>query len=53
MGNASSEKEFSEPYIHYIDEKTGTYYEEKEEVEVVGVKIIEWKPSKPLKNNIK
>ena len=53
MGNASSEKEFSEPYIHYIDEETGTYYEEKEEVEVVGVKIIEWKPSKPLKNNIK
>ena len=53
MANVSTEKEFSEPYIHYIDEESGTNYEEKEEVEVVGVKIIEWKPSAPLKNNIK
>ena len=37
------------PYIRYIDDSTGTNYEENEKVDVVNVKIIEWKPSAPLK----
>jgi hypothetical protein len=53
MGDKEVLEEFSKPYIHYIDEETGTYYEETERVDVVDVKIIEWKPSKPLENNIK
>ena len=53
MGDEEFNKEYSKPIIRYIDEDTGTNYEEKEKIDVVDIKIIEWKPSKPLKNNIK
>ena len=43
MGDKKKSKDTSDPYIRYIDEETGTYYEEKEKVEVVDIKIIEWK----------
>ena len=53
MGDKEFNKEYSEPVIRYIDESTGTNYEEKDKIEVIDIKIIEWKPSEPLKNNIK
>jgi len=53
MGDKNESKEISDPYIRYIDEATGTNYEEKEKIEVVDIKIIEWKPSEPIKNNFK
>lgn len=53
MGDKEYTKDLSDPYIRYNDEETGTYYEEKDKVDVVDIKIIDWKPSKPLKNNIK
>ena len=53
MGDKEFDKEYAKPVIRYIDESTGTNYEEKDEIEVVDIKIIEWKPSEPLKNNIK
>ena len=53
MGDKEYSEEETHPLIMYVDESTGTYYEEKDKVEVVDIKIIEWKPSKPLKGNIK
>ena len=53
MGDKEFDKEYSLPVIRYIDESTGTNYEEKEKIDVVDIRIIEWKPSEPLKNNIK
>ena len=53
MGDKEATKEYAEPYIHYIDESTGTYYEEKDKIDAVDLEIIEWKPSKPLKDNFK
>ena len=53
MGDKEFDKEYSLPILRYIDEETSTYYEEKEKIDVVDIKIIEWKPSEPLKNNIK
>lgn len=53
MGDKEYTKDSSDPYIRYDDEETGTYYEEKDKIDVVDIKIIEWKPSEPLKNNIK
>ena len=53
MGDKEFDKEYSKPVIRYIDESTGTNYEQEDEIEVVDIKIIEWKPSEPLKNNIK
>lgn len=53
MGDKAFDEEYSKPIIIYIDETTGTNYEEKEKIDVVDIKIIEWKPSRPLKNNIK
>lgn len=53
MGDKEFDKEYSEPVIRYIDESTGTNYEEKNEIEVADIKIIKWNPSEPLKNNIK
>ena len=53
MGDKEFSKEDAYPHIMYIDESTGTYYQEKDKVDVVGIKIIDWKTSKPLKNNIK
>ena len=43
MGDENETKEFSEPYIHYIDDSTGTYYEEKEKIDIIDIKIINWK----------
>jgi hypothetical protein len=53
MGDKEFNKEYSKPIIRYIDGYLETNYEEKEKIDVVDIKIIEWKPSKPLKNNIK
>ena len=53
MGDKEFNKEESLPLIMYIDDSTGTYYQEKDKVDVVDIKIIDWKPSQPLKNNIK
>ena len=53
MGDKEATKEFAEPYIHYIDESSGTYYEEREKIDIVDIKIIEWKSSNPLENNFK
>lgn len=53
MGDKEYTKEDAAPYIRYIDEETGTYYEEREKIDIVDIKIIEWNPSEPLKDNIK
>lgn len=53
MGDKEYNKEDAHPLIMYNDESTGTFYQEKDKVDVVDIKIIKWKPSKPLKNNIK
>ena len=53
MGDKEFSKEEANPLIVYVDESTGTFYQEKEKVEVVDIKIIDWKPSKPLEGNIK
>jgi hypothetical protein len=53
MGDKKFDKEYAHPLIMYGDESTGTNYQEKDKIDVVDIKIIEWKPSKPLKNNIK
>jgi hypothetical protein len=53
MGDKEYTKEDAAPCIVYINEETGTYYEEKEKIDVVDVEIIEWKPSEPLKKNFK
>ena len=53
MGDKKESKDTAEPYIRYIDEKMGTYYEEKEKIDVVDIKIIEWKPSEPIQNSFK
>jgi hypothetical protein len=53
MGDKEFDKEYARPLIMYGDESTGTNYQETESIDVVGIKIIEWKPSKPLKGNIK
>ena len=37
----------------FSDEATGTNYQETDKIDEVGIKIIEWKPSEPLKGNIK
>ena len=53
MGDKEESKDSSAPYIRYIDEETGTYYEEKEKIDIVDIKIIDWKPSEPIQNNFK
>lgn len=53
MGVPESSEEECEPYIIYMDEETGTNYNEKEEIPSIGVKIIKWTPSKPLVNQFK
>ena len=53
MGDKEVSSEDTHPLIMYIDESTGTFYQEKDKVDVVDIKIIEWKPSKPLEGNIK
>lgn len=53
MGDKEFDKEYAKPVIRYIDETTGTIYDELDEIEVVDIKIIEWKPSEALENNIK
>ena len=53
MGDKDYSKEDTHPLIMYVDESTGTYYQEKDKVDVVDIKIIKWKPSEPLKNNIR
>lgn len=53
MGDKEYSEEEARPLIMFIDESTGTTYQEKDKIDAVGIKIIAWKPSKPLKNNIK
>lgn len=53
MGDKKFTEEDAHPLIKYIDESTGTSYEEKDKIDIVDIKIIEWKPSKPLEGNIK
>ena len=53
MGDKEFSKEEAHPLIMYVDESTGTYYQETDKIDVVEIKIIEWKPSKPLEGNIK
>ena len=49
MGEKDATIDIARPYIRYIDDFTGTNYEEYEKVDAFNVKIIEWKPSGPLK----
>lgn len=53
MGDKEFSKEDARPLIMYVDESTGTYYQEKDKIDVVDIKIVDLKPSNPLKNNIK
>ena len=53
MGDKDFSKEDARPLIMFVDESTGTNYQETDKIDAVGIKIIEWKPSKPLKNNIR
>ena len=53
MGDKEFSKEETYPLIMFVDESTGMFYQEKDKVDVVGIKIIDWNPSKPLKGNIK
>lgn len=53
MGEKDSSKELTLPKISYYHKSTETYYSEEQSIDVIDIKIIEWKPSKPLKNNFK
>jgi hypothetical protein len=53
MGDKGFTKEDARPLLMYIDEVTGTYYQETDKIDEVGIKIIEWQPSEPLKGNFK
>jgi hypothetical protein len=53
MGAPDADVEFSTPYIYFGDETTSTNYYEQDLMDVVGAKIISWKPSEPLEGNIK
>ena len=53
MGDKEFSKEDARPLIMYIDDSTGTFYQETDKIDVVEIKIIKWKPSKPLEGNIK
>lgn len=53
MGDKNYNAEDAQPLIMYQDEATSTNYMEPDKVDVVGIKIVEWKPSKPLQGNIK
>ena len=53
MGDKDFTEEEAKPLIIFIDESTGTNYQEKDKIDAVEIEIIEWKPSKPLKGNIK
>ena len=51
MGDKNYKAEDARPLIMYQDDTTN--YMEPDKVDVVDIKIIEWKPSKPLEGNIK
>ena len=53
MGDKEYTKEDTQPLIMFSNEATGTNYQETDKIDEVGIKIIEWKPSEPLKGNIK
>jgi hypothetical protein len=53
MGDKDFTEEKAQPLIMFIDESTGTSYQEIDKIDVVEIEIIEWKPSKPFKGNIK
>lgn len=53
MGDETASEEFVQPYVHFVDDATGTYYEGTTSIESVGIEIIDWKLSEPLKDNFK
>ena len=53
MGDKDYTVEETQPLIMYQDEETSTNYMEPDKVDVVGMKIISWKPSKPMEGNLK
>ena len=53
MGDKEFSKEDAQPLIMYIDDETGTSYQEKDKIDKLDIKIIEWKPSEPIQNNFK
>lgn len=53
MGSSNFSPEFAIPYIHFIDDRTGTTYYEQDLMNVVNAKIISYKLSEPLKDNFK
>ena len=53
MGNTGYTIEETAPLIIYVDDTTETYYQEKEKIDVVNIKIISWNPADPLKDNFK
>ena len=53
MGDKEFSKEDTKPFIIYIDDETGTSYQEEEKIDKLDIKIIEWKPSEPIQNNFK
>ena len=53
MGASDFDKEFAIPYIHFIDDRTGTTYYEQDLTNVVNAKIISCKLSEPLRDNFK
>lgn len=53
MGDPEFDAEFAMPYLFFVDENTGTTYYEKESIDVVGAKIISWKPGDVMVDNIK
>lgn len=53
MGDPNVNSEIAKPYIYYIDDNTGTVYYEQDLSNVVGVKIVSWNTSEPIKNTFK
>lgn len=53
MGDPNFNEEFATPYLFFVDERTGTTYYEQDLSNVVGAKIISWKPSEVLEGNMK
>ena len=53
MGDKEYTKEDAHPLIRFVEEETGTNYEETDKIDSVGIKIIDFRPSEPLKGNIK
>ena len=53
MGAPNFNEELAMPYIHYIDDATGTMYYEQDLMDEVGARIVRWTVAAPLTDNIK